>query len=63
MSHSHAIKSFLSHVGDLGLSNLHSLPQKNGAVNVVDYNRDADNFVVHGSNLAKPEYSSTQAML
>ena len=63
VSHSHAIKSFLSHVGDLGLSNLHSLPQKNGAVNVVDYNRHADKFVVHGINLAIPEYSSTQAML
>ena len=63
VSHSHAIKSFLSHVGDLGLSNLHTLPQKNGAVNVVDYNRHADNFIVHGIDLAIPEDSSTQAML
>ena len=63
MSHSHAIKSFLSHVGDIGLSNLHTLPQKNGAVNVVDYNRHADNFFVHGINLSVPDGSSTQAML
>eukprot|EP00944_MAST-04C_sp_MAST-4C-sp1_P001556 g1556.t1 len=63
VSHSHAIKSFLSHVGDLGLSNLHTLPQKNGAVNVVDYNRHADKFIVHGIDLAIPEDSSTQAML
>ena len=58
--HSHAIKSFSSHVGDLGLSNLHTLPQKNGAINVVDYNRHADNFIVHGINLAIPEDSSTR---